>query len=283
MSEYKILINCGIGDCIIYKSQFIKILQNHPDMKVFISPNETVINMLDKSWIDKYRTFIYDFCRLIYTEPNYVITNDQTFESINPIKLFQKTGVAPYFIDLSDKLLDHNFKNDYGDYVIIHTKVKGFTPEFFNAIKPHFIDFIKNNINCKIILMGEKQKIFINNEISLPQFTFNLYNDLISALPGRIIDLTISDYTVPNMNALLNDMNIMSKAKTNIMLGWPGSLHIATSVGIVSNLIDFNLTEQCWGCGPGGFYHMYYEKHPYKYSTGNYNNFKNHIVSAQKL
>lgn len=286
MQEYKFLVNCGIGDCIVYKSQFEKITKNNPDIIFYISPNENIISWLGNS-AEKYKKFIHEFCHLIFDGTNVFVSDDQSFELANPTSIYYKFNVIPQFIDLSKYLVKKttDVKSLVGcdDYICIHTKIKGCTEIVYNQLMPQFIDFLKKNTSCKIVLLGERDKIIINDQISLPQYTYNMYSDCIREFGDRIIDLTIPDYckdSVPNLFDIFRDSDIIAKAKTNIIIGFAGNLHIASSAGYITAFIDREFTEKqfSWICSDNGFFSLYYEHDYDKYCTGYFGNFARHIL-----
>lgn len=124
---------------------------------------------------------------------------------------------------------DNIFENEYGDYIIFHTKVR-FTPElshYFNKEK-HFLQdfFSKFKTKYNILILGER---FVEqNREAIGCNIITIYPELMKlAKNNNVFDLTYE--TLYSSNEIINfekDMFLINNAKTNVTFGEGGPLVI---------------------------------------------------------
>lgn len=234
LRRYK--LNLGIGDVIQAKSQLIDFVE--AGNQVYVSPNLNVWQKYRNS-DQQYLNFIFQFMKLTFTEPGFTVGLDQDCRN-GHYSYIEFDGFLPKTIDLTKQLvLPDGFGYDIkSPYIVMNSKIRGMDPHYYQSIKEEFLNIL-NRIDCKIVLMGEKQLSNHQEYIGLGNEIYLIYNDLIDGLnPDKVIDLTIENLSIPSMINIMNDCYIMNKAKTNITFGIGGSLTLSNSVGNCLALIN---------------------------------------------
>jgi hypothetical protein len=135
---------------------------------------------------------------------------------------------------LSDKDIREHFKtkfssgiinNDYSNYIILFTKVRDYERADYELFSKEFFNII-NNLNTKIILLGEKNVHYGAEYLFQGKNKiYSLYDDYIKNIHNeKLIDLTKDDYTEDNIcvENVINDLTLISNSKNIIMIGGGG-------------------------------------------------------------
>ena len=239
---YKFSFGTGIGDMIIIRGLFDTFIKNGE--KVFCSPN--IKPVLDLRYENpesakQYISFVYDFMKLIFNNPLFVITEENYPIAYN-VELIKSKISFPKFIDLRDCLIDKTYEWSETDYIVLHTRVRlglkndEIKEDVINTAR-NVLDYINKNYKGKIVIMGERETDNMPGWDNLIIFSlYDIFKEQIS--PDKIIDLTIPKigFIVPDLNNIRKDCLVMSKAFTNLVFGFGGDMFLAGSVG---NLITY--------------------------------------------
>lgn len=225
----KIKTNVGIGDFIYLKSLLDNVKYNYSN--IYISLNDKLIEVIRD---DEYRKFSKSFLKLLFNEPPYIITDDQTYRSYNVTTLSNEMGLQPMKPFLKQYLCD-NRKISLPEYfVVVTTKVRGVYNRLYDKIRVDFINEIKRISELyPIVVMGERE-IGRNLEYTaIKDSVFSIYNDIITNIDSsKIIDLSVPELgkTSPNIDNIIKDCTIMSRGIATICVGIGGNFGLSTSV-----------------------------------------------------
>ena len=144
-----------------------------------------------------------------------------------------ETKFKPSVVNLSSSLPFGKTK-DFGPYVCLHMKVRGFDYRHLETITPAFLDCIRElSKKFKIVLLGERE-IGMNKEYIIHgnSSIYSLY-PIISASGIEIIGLTVPEMglTTPSLESFRIDCKYMAGAVTNINIGIGGNTIISSSLG----------------------------------------------------
>jgi hypothetical protein len=115
--------------------------------------------------------------------------------------------------------------DDYSNYIILFTKVRDYNRSNYELFSKELFKIL-NNLNTKIILLGEKN-VHYYGEYSFhgKDVIYSLYDDYIKNIQNeKILDLTKDDYVADNINveSIINDLTLISNSKKIIMIGGGG-------------------------------------------------------------
>lgn len=251
MKIFNLKTTCGIGDCIVIRSQLLPLINS--GTKISISPNEFIINKyrpLDKI---QYMTFIYDFMKSLYPEHNCNVTKEQSYAHFSSLNLFGM-GYPPKILNLQSILCPFE-RNINEKYITISTKVRCLDKNKFNIHCKNIFNQI-NNSSYKVVILGEKYLInSIEYKIHGANKIYSIYNEIISSInKNKIIDMTINEIELPDITAIKKDCSIMKYAEKNMIFGIGGNLALAMSVGNTECFIQ--------DCGPFNPFVLEFKKSP---------------------
>lgn len=245
-SEMRMRLNCGLGDIISVKAMLDPI--KHKFKKIYISPNLDDIKIYREDRPDV-RAFLLQMFRLLFSEPPYTVTEDQSYPQRYHITLclYEKIQAAKPDKIVFSKLLCSpvmpiEIKNNF---VVVTTKVRGFKQGLYEPQKTLFQDMLKRmSDKYDIVIMGEKI-VEMNYEYqkmeSEGKGIYSIYDDVIACVPKeRIIDLTYDRLGIepPNIDKLKGDCAIMNKAVRTIGFGLGGNFALAAAVATPLFMVD---------------------------------------------
>jgi hypothetical protein len=178
---------------------------------------------------ESYKNFCFDYIKYILKD--YLVIECQLNEEMDVQWSFNSDFSNRM---LSDKDIREHFKtkfssgiinNDYSNYIILFTKVRDYERAGYELFSKEFFNII-NNLNTKIILLGEKN-VHYGTEylIQGKNKIYSLYDDYIKNIHNeKLIDLTKDDYTEDNIcvENVINDLTLISNSKNIIMIGGGG-------------------------------------------------------------
>jgi hypothetical protein len=211
----KLNINFGCSIILKYYYIFDYLINKKIFDKIIVSIDyNTLIHYRGNNHI-LYNNYII-FLKHINTYENIIIEGKYNNEYNNIcVTTLSNNYQIPIKFKIYDKLLNNNLKLDY-NYITISTKILGISNSLYQKFKNELI-YKLNNINIKIIILGERQ-ISECLEYKIHE-TYTIYNDLIENLKNYV-DLTIMDNENNNdLNSILNTFNIYNKSKLNIFIG----------------------------------------------------------------
>lgn len=212
----------GIGDLLILK---MTQLSNNLVINT-ININGNLIRSHCENYDQKLIT-ITKMIELLFPKTEYYI-NDKPidfFSFIDTYKIKQ-----PYIYDDIDPNNFINFKNEYSDYIIFHTKLRHdslmtrFREEVMDKLKYFLSNFVSSK---KILLLGERT--IGQNFETITHSVIHLYDFLVLLKNNNcVIDLTHNVLTCgnPDFNVFLSDIQLIHNASCNITFGIGGPLSI---------------------------------------------------------
>jgi len=230
----KIKIYLGLGDIIYTKMMLDKIKSNFSN--IYISPDESLISNRDNK--KEFYTFCKNMIKMLFDDPSYIITDDQSYKSLPPHKIYLDYKIKLEKPDLSSYLCDDNKLPDglvENEYIVITTKVRALERSTYNRyVREGLWKSLKIlSQRYKVVVMGE-QKVGINPEYkNITHSTYSIYDNIIKNIGERnIIDLTVPELgiTVPSIKKIKEDCNIMNKADHVVTIGIGGNFVLSTSV-----------------------------------------------------
>lgn len=238
MSELGINLRCGIGDILCSWAALEKVKHNYE--KIYIDAQLELISIF-RNDSELYRKFVIDFIKLLFSnDSKYILFENKGKQ--DPFYLL-KEGTIPYTFTYCPLLFGKETKNKIdGEYIIITTKVRYLNTNFYSLFKDRFVENIKSlSKKYKIVLIGERD-IDNNREYREEGHDniYTIYKDICNI--ENIIDLSEPVYmssdnsNPPNLDKIMEDCDLMRKAKCVITLGCGGNLALAAATSTVIGL-----------------------------------------------
>jgi hypothetical protein len=231
MREFKGKLYLGVGSLLSMKAQFDS-MKDQYDV-IYLSPFYHLLTEFRSSCEADYIVFVDELFKLLFSEPPYVITDDQSYPPIDNVHL-EAMGIRPIKPDLAHLLCDPNA--DYipeKPYFVLTTKVRQFPKDAFMEVQEQLLSYLSTLPLTPVILgerivgMNEEYQMYGSNSI------YSLYEVYKNGL--NCMDMTIEEkgLSAPNLASIIKDCTIMNKAKFNFTVGVGGPLVLALSVGTV--------------------------------------------------
>jgi hypothetical protein len=210
----------GIGDLLLVK---MKQISNNLTIDC-ININKKLILTYCENYEVKIN-FITQFIKLLFNNTEILINNNTIDNNIiNSYSIHN-----PYIY----KYINHpliNYKNEYSDYIIFHTKMRhdGLMDKFNNELLLSLTVFLENFKTSKTIIILGERNIGENLETQIHK-TISLYDKLMLLKNNNnVIDLTNNVLTCGNTNfdQFLLEIEIINKALCNITFGIGGPFNI---------------------------------------------------------
>jgi hypothetical protein len=212
-----ILPPLGIGDLLILK---MHLLSNNLEIDNF-NINKSIINEY-RLEPNKYIIFIEYLLNKLFPNSNKIYVN-AGIDKIDRINYkLNLTYIKNHYI------FDNDFKNEYENYIIFHTKARfDECSSNFKLIEHKLINFCKIfKTNYNIIILGEKY--VEQNKEAIKHNIVSLYNILmLMKNNNNIIDLTYDMlYSGNNIIDFEKDLFLINNAQLNVGFGYGGPLNI---------------------------------------------------------
>jgi hypothetical protein len=228
-SEFRGLLQAGIGDLLIIKAQLDFLKDTYET--IYVSPNKKLVNTYRAECEDSYISFLFELFNLLFSEPYYRITDDQSYQEIHPDAFSEYPAVQP---NLSKLLCNFEEESEIEEpYFVLTTKVREYQRREFEKYKQDIIRIL-NKVSKKIrpVLLGERH-IGMNKEYRIhgSGSVYSLYEDYRNNLD--CLDLTFEEagLKAPNLASVLKDATRMNRARFVFSVGGGGQLVLAMSVG----------------------------------------------------
>lgn len=207
--------NLGIGDLLILKMHLVS---NHLTINnLYVDNNIIHLYRLEPR---RYIDFLTYLLKKLFPEAN--IHMNMCIKNIMP-----KYELTTTYIK-DDYVLDHQFNNEYGDYIIFHTKARfDYCASNFKSLESLLIEFFqKFKTRHTILILGERH-VEQNKEAITHNIT-SLYNMMILMKNNNnVIDLTHNDlYSGNTVYDFEKDIFLINNARLNIGFGYGGPLNI---------------------------------------------------------
>jgi len=239
-------VHLGLGDIIYTRAM----LDNTKYKKIIIKPRLKLIESLGKS--QTYETHTIDLFKRFFPAPRYELVLDSNEDGPGmPMDIYRSAQdvypIKPYYPDLLCEPTDIPEE----EYIVIHTKVKGFMNYEYQRIKNRLFQILRQlPKSYRIVLMGERS---IRNA---PEWSklweigglYSIYDDCKKYIPDAI-DLTEKeDLTITPMN-MEKACYIMKYARAVITLGIGGNFCLASAVAgyHVGLIVPFDLYDIIYG------------------------------------
>jgi hypothetical protein len=229
MKEFKGKLYLGVGSLLIIKAQLDSVKDQYD--AIYVSPYYDLLRMYRSNCEQEYINFVGEFFKLLFSEPPYIITDDQSYP---PMDNFQVSdlGIKPVKPNLASLLCDTD--DSYipkEPYFVLTTKVREYSRDYFDAVAVPLLNGL-DALPLTPVILGERE-VGMNEEYKLygDKNIYSLYDFYMHNL--NCIDMTIEEkgLSAPNLASLKRDCNIMNKAKFTFTVGIGGPLVIAMSVG----------------------------------------------------
>lgn len=227
MSEFNLIMNCGLGDIITAWAVLNSIKHNYE--KVYVDARLDLIDAWRPGCVD-HEKFILELIHFLFgNDEKYVLFEKK---SINTCHDLIRDGVVKPVIPKCDLMLGipHQLQL-HEPYIVITTKVREIACTKYAEIKDVFINILKGlSKKYKIVVIGERIiEDTIENRI-LQTSVFSIYNDVIKNVEN-VIDLTeetmASKENPPSLEKIRKDCDLINKANCAITLGCGGNLALA--------------------------------------------------------
>jgi hypothetical protein len=223
--ENKYLVkSVGIGDLIFFCASMIHRHKKLEKFGVKIS-NEVLEKYVERS--NEYEIFCKDFIKYFLSDydVSFLSNNEETNSDwVANIALFDQYLSDDVVKSTIKKKLNIYNKN-FGDYIVIVTKVRGLDSGIYELISSNFFSNI-NRISDKIFLLGER-KIIYGEEYSYhgKNLIYTIYDDCVHKLQNdKVIDLTSESYIHHkySLHSILEDISLIFNSKHTFILGGGG-------------------------------------------------------------
>jgi hypothetical protein len=220
------LSNIGLGDLTFFCGEMLFKLNKDDILKVKID-KKTLVSFRDDS--ESYKNFCFDYIKYILSdylvvecEANEEVDVRWSFNSDYNHKMLSNKDVRQF---IKTKFSSGIINDDHSNYIILFTKVRDYNRSNYELFSKELFKIL-NNLNTKIILLGEKN-VHYDSEYSFhgKDVIYSLYDDYIKNIQNeKILDLTKDDYVADNINveSIINDLTLISNSKKIIMIGGGG-------------------------------------------------------------
>ena len=214
-NKLEININFGISIILNYYNVFEHLIINKIFEYIYVSIDNNILKYYRNTTNNKIFNDYVIFLKYLNQFKNIIIENDYN-EKYKNICVSELSRI--YNIPIKYKIYDQLIINDYHlnfEYITISTKILGIPYSIFERYKNILFNKL-NNINCKIIILGEKE-VTKCIEYDIHE-TYSFYNDLINNL-NNYIDMSIDNNTLnAELDPLLKTFKIYNKSKLNIFI-----------------------------------------------------------------
>ena len=237
-------INPGVGDILLIRNQFDSVIHKYNEIEISLN-RPILIRFREKQGTSEYYNFAYDFTKMVFDHPPYIVTENQSFPRMSIID--NDMGV-----EIPDEGL---YKiNDYSsflcegeklpkDYIVITTRIRMLPQrsKFLLDVAPTFLCALEElSKKHPIYLIGEREVALTpENKMHGNELIYSIYNELMPYIYNdNLVDMTMnsSEAQVPNISKLKYDCQLMKGAKAVITLGIGGNfiLALATATKLYS-------------------------------------------------
>ncbi len=222
-------LRVGIGDLICQWSILRAMAASEEEILVF--PHVAYLAFRGS----EYSKFLEGFMPLIYREDCFDCSvRAQDGPAMNWHQYGPRKRVVP--IDFVDRLTKKT-KIPEGDYICINTKVREIHKDTVRQICKELVPLLDKQ-GCKVVLLGERD-VELNQEYLRYREYFSSAYDYLKGL-SNVVDLTVPrlGVTAPNLEKLMKDTYIMSRALYSISIGVGGGLILGAAVGRMTCIVS---------------------------------------------
>lgn len=215
------LSKLGIGDIFLFSLEMRK--KNIKDLKINIDLKTLSIY---RSNTPNYINFVTELIEFLFQDIPVEFVNN-TFNQVynEDWSVIHNSLNTPEICEYYKNI----FKKDVGkiedEYYVLFTKIRDYRYKDYLNIKTEFFNTLNNN-NKKILLLGEKEIEYgVEYKLIGESSVYSIYNDIINNINhDLIVDKTIPKMgiTLPDLNSIINDMNLIYNSKQTIMIGRGG-------------------------------------------------------------
>lgn len=238
----------GLGDLTFFCGEMLLRLTKEDTLMIKI--NEFTLNSY-RDGSKSYKKFCIDYVKFILSDYNVIecepnvetdIRWEINYDYIN--RMFSEPTVRNI---LKSKFSYKPVDTLSSKYVVLFTKVRDYSRGLFDGISNQFYSKL-NNIDSKILLMGEKKVQYTGEYRHLGNnVVYSLYDEFIQNINSdKIIDLTQDDFAPDNISLenILHDLSIISNSKNIIMIGCGGFFCTSLFTDKLLSLSNKNICSQ---------------------------------------
>jgi hypothetical protein len=223
----KLALYLGIGDIVLSKAALDSIKNQYDE--IYISPYIALLEQFRPENQKEYLQFIKEFFTLLFSEPPYIITDDQSYSPFCPIAPIVKPNLVKYLCTST------SIPDIPKPYFVLTTKVREYPYDVFEQDQLEIIRLLqKISLKYKPVILGERvvgmnaeyKSHGSNNIYSL----YDTYKNNLDCLDFTFPEVGI---TSPSLESIKSDCTIMHGAKFTFSVGLGGNLLLALSVGKV--------------------------------------------------
>ncbi len=238
-------VRIGIGDIIIYRSLFLRMIELGLCTHINVYPDYRGLYWRS----EKYKSFVEQLCKIFFPESCFTVKlEDREGISKGWNDFFNETGSCKkldcsQILGLSDAISK--------PYICISTKIRGIPFDTYKKWNESIsLTLSRLAKKYEIVLTGEKivennPEYAIHNKTT-PQ-VYSIYQDLKHIFP-KSLDETISQLgiTPPTLEKFLFDCRLMHRAKCTINFGFGGNVFLSSAIGTTINLLEHLTSENLY-------------------------------------
>ena len=215
------LSKLGIGDIFLFSLEMKK--KNIKDLKINIDLETLSIYRSDTP---DYINFVIELIEFLFQDiPVEFVSNAFNLVYEENWPLIHNSLNTPEICEYYKEIFKKDIENTEDEYYVLFTKIRDYRYKDYQKIKTEFFNTLNNN-NKKILLLGEKEIEYgVEYKLIGESSIYSIYNDIINNINhDLIIDKTIPKMgiTLPDLNSIISDMNLIYNSKQTIMIGRGG-------------------------------------------------------------